>query len=88
MAEPRAFLDTDTLSAAMRGAPAVIARARDYLREHGRFSISIITRYEVLRGLKAKNANAQIEGGGRAESGNRRREGSHEPSGLSLLPAI
>lgn len=60
MAQPKSLLDTDTLSAVMRGNPAVIARARDYLAEHGAFSFSIITRYEILRGLKAKNAATRI----------------------------
>jgi len=58
---PRALLDTDTLSAVMRGTPPVIARAREYLVEHRAFSFSIITRYEILRGLKAKNATAQLQ---------------------------
>jgi mRNA interferase MazF len=31
-------------------------RARAYLTERGAFRFSIITRYEILRGLKAKNA--------------------------------
>jgi tRNA(fMet)-specific endonuclease VapC len=57
---PRALLDTDTLSAVMRGTPPVLAKARDYLAEHGIFSFSIITRYEILRGLKAKNAIVQL----------------------------
>lgn len=61
MAQPRALLDTDTLSAIMRGNPAILARARDYLAEHGAFAFSIITRYEILRGLKAKNATTQLK---------------------------
>jgi predicted nucleic acid-binding protein len=47
MPVPRALLDTDTLSAVMRGTPAVLTKAREYLAEHGVFSFSIITRYEV-----------------------------------------
>jgi tRNA(fMet)-specific endonuclease VapC len=58
---PRALLDTDTLSAVMRGSPPVVAKAREYLAEYGAFSFSIITRYEILRGLKAKNATAQLQ---------------------------
>ena len=57
---PRALLDTDTLSAVMRGTPPVLAKARDYLAEHGTVSFSIITRYEIIRGLKAKNAIVQL----------------------------
>jgi Predicted nucleic acid-binding protein, contains PIN domain len=61
MSLPRALLDTDTLSAVMRGAPPpVVAKAREYLVEHGAFTFSIITRYEILRGLKAKGALVQL----------------------------
>lgn len=60
MALPEALLDTDTLSAVMRGNPSVVRPARANLVEHGAFTISIITRYEILRGLKAKNASRQI----------------------------
>lgn len=56
---PPVLLDTDILSAVLRRDPAVIARARDYLRIHHRFAFSIITRYEILRGLKARRATKQ-----------------------------
>lgn len=59
MPQPRALLDTDVLSALLRHTPAVTARARDYLTEHRTFALSIITRYEILRGLKAKDAAVQ-----------------------------
>ena len=60
MAPSKALLDTDTLSAATKRHPAVLAKVDDYLAVHGVLSFSIITRYEVLRGLKAKNATTQI----------------------------
>jgi tRNA(fMet)-specific endonuclease VapC len=60
MSLPRALLDTDTLSAVMRGLPPVLGKAHEYLAEHRVFSFSIITMYEILRGLKAKNATAQL----------------------------
>ena len=44
----------------MRRDPTVMARAKTYLSSHTRLSISIITRYEILRGLMAKNAVAQL----------------------------
>ena len=44
----------------MRRETSAIVRSIDYLSAHPQLSISIITRYEVLRGLKAKNANAQL----------------------------
>jgi tRNA(fMet)-specific endonuclease VapC len=53
-------LDTDILSAVMRQQPVVAAKAGDYLRIHGQFTFSIITRYEILRGLKAKRATTQV----------------------------
>ena len=53
------LIDTDTLPAILRRNTVVTARAQAYLRVHGRFTFSTITRYEVLRGLKAKNATSQ-----------------------------
>ncbi len=52
-------LDTDILSAIMRQNSVVILKAREYLAEHGQFTFSIITRFEILRGLKAKGATRQ-----------------------------
>ena len=60
MISPQVVLDTDILSALMRKNPKVTAQARTYLIQHGQFTISIITRYEILRGLKAKQAVRQI----------------------------
>jgi tRNA(fMet)-specific endonuclease VapC len=54
------LLDTDVLSSLMRRHPKAIAAAQAYVARHGRLSLSIITRYEVLRGLHAKRAVAQI----------------------------
>jgi len=53
-------LDTDTLSAIMRQDADAVSNARQYLASHPRLTISIITRYEILRGLMAKNATTQI----------------------------
>jgi len=41
MGQPRALLDTDILSALMKGNPVVLTRAREYLSEHGSFGLSI-----------------------------------------------
>lgn len=60
MVVDRALLDTDILSAIMRGNSIAISKAEYYLKIHGRFTISIITRYEILRGLKAKHATSQL----------------------------
>jgi tRNA(fMet)-specific endonuclease VapC len=53
------LIDTDILSLLMRRNPAVVANAGLYLAEHKRFSISVITRYEILRGLTVKGAGKQ-----------------------------
>jgi tRNA(fMet)-specific endonuclease VapC len=54
-----ALLDTDILSALMRRQPPAVAHARRYLVEHQHLAFSVITRYEVLRGLLAKSAHRQ-----------------------------
>ena len=60
MTSAQVLLDTDILSAIMRRESVAIAHAQHYLSAHNRFTISIITHYEILRGLKAKNAVAQL----------------------------
>jgi len=53
------LLDTDILSHLMRAHPTVLSHARRYTTHYNRFTFSIITRYEILRGLRAKSATAQ-----------------------------
>jgi len=60
MLMPPVLIDTDILSAIMRSNASVLLNARKYLSVHGKFTISIITRYEILRGLKAKQAHRQL----------------------------
>lgn len=59
MSTQPALLDTDILSAIMRRDPQVTASARAYLLEHRRFTFSVVTRYEIMRGLLAKGAVRQ-----------------------------
>lgn len=59
MSSSQLVLDTDILSLLMRKNSSVLAKAKEYISEHDRFTISIITRYEILRGLKAKGAQQQ-----------------------------
>jgi tRNA(fMet)-specific endonuclease VapC len=59
MSSQQFILDTDILSLLMRQSAAVLAKGEGYLSEHRQFTISIITRYEILRGLKAKGAERQ-----------------------------
>jgi tRNA(fMet)-specific endonuclease VapC len=56
-----ALLDTDILNEVLKQKNATVVRhaAKD-LSEHGQFAISSIGRYEVLRGLKEKNAAVQL----------------------------
>lgn len=49
MTSAQVLLDTDILSAIMRREPAAIVNAQQYLVAHPQFTISIITRYEILR---------------------------------------
>ncbi len=56
----KVLLDSDTLSMYMRHEPRVVSKAQDYLRTNGVFSFSIITRFEILRGLKVKDAHARL----------------------------
>jgi len=57
-----ALLDTDILNEVLKQKNAVVVRqAADYLRQYGQFSISSMTRYEILRGLREKNAVVQLE---------------------------
>lgn len=53
------LLDTDVLSAVMRGHAMAVAKGNDYLNEQGQFTFSAITRFELLRGLKVKGATRQ-----------------------------
>jgi tRNA(fMet)-specific endonuclease VapC len=55
------LLDTDTLSFFLRNIPKVMAEADKYLKFHKGFTFSVITNFEILRGLKIKNAQQQIK---------------------------
>ncbi len=57
---PKSLLDTDTLSAVIKQNPTAVSHSLSYLATYGMLTFSLITRYEVLRGLKAKNALVQI----------------------------
>ncbi len=56
-----ALLDTDTVSEILKQRNLqVTATAALYLQEHGEFAFSLITRFELLRGLRQKNATLQL----------------------------
>jgi tRNA(fMet)-specific endonuclease VapC len=54
------LVDTDVLSAVMRRHPSATERSRTYLERRRHFTFSVITRYEILRGLYAKGASKQL----------------------------
>ncbi len=58
---PPSLLDTDILSELFKGHSLVKTRTAEYIRKHKRLTISHITRYEILKGLKAKKAQKQID---------------------------
>src|SRR5262249_43388087 len=56
------LLDTDILSEVLKQKnPIVVQKAAAYLQVHQRFTFSAVTRYEVIRGLKAKGAAQQLQ---------------------------
>lgn len=59
----RCLLDTSTLSDVIdlpsRRSPVGASFSKAYLRAHGRFTFSEISRYEILRGLRKKRARVQ-----------------------------
>lgn len=56
-----ALLDTDILNEVLKQRNVnVVRHAAEYLAAYGKFSISAISRYELLRGLKEKKATAQL----------------------------
>lgn len=58
---PACLIDTDIVSALMRQQPIAVSHAKAYLATHKCFTFSIITRYEILRGLRAKGATKQAD---------------------------
>lgn len=56
-----ALVDTDILSAFLRGDPVVKERVESYLKKFERLNISIITYYEILNGLLYKDAKKQLK---------------------------
>jgi tRNA(fMet)-specific endonuclease VapC len=56
-----ALLDTDILSQVLKQRhPSVRKHAAQYLRSHGQFAFSAVTRFEIIRGYKERNAATQL----------------------------
>jgi tRNA(fMet)-specific endonuclease VapC len=54
------LIDTDILSLFFRGQRNVVARFDAYVAEHSKINFSIITYYEILSGLKHRDARKQL----------------------------
>jgi predicted nucleic acid-binding protein len=58
----KSVLDTDILSEYLKGhTPIVADRAARYAQEHGVFTFTSITVYEILYGLELKGASRQLQ---------------------------
>jgi tRNA(fMet)-specific endonuclease VapC len=56
-----ALLDTDMLSEVLKQrSPNVRKHARQYLRSHGQFALSAVTRFEIIRGYKEVGSATQL----------------------------
>jgi len=56
----RCLPDTDTLSYYLEERPEVISRAASYLREFGKLDFSVVTCYEIRRGLLHAGAGRKL----------------------------
>ena len=57
----KCIVDTDILSEYLRGKNADVQdRAREYLEEHGRFTMSVVTMFEVVRGRHQANQPSEL----------------------------
>ena len=54
------MIDTDTLSFILRGQEPVLTQARAYVRDYGKLAVSVLTRYEILRGLIYAGATTKL----------------------------
>lgn len=56
----KVLIDTDILSYYFRGEPIVVKKFQEYLKNNDTIEISIVTCYEIMSGLLAKNAFKQL----------------------------
>jgi len=57
-----ALLDTDILTEFFKDRNAVVRRHADaYLQAHGQFAISAFTQFEIVRGLRFKQASTKLK---------------------------
>lgn len=55
-----ALVDTNILSLFFRNQPLVVENFNAYIQEYGKINISIITYYEIVSGLKHRDAQKQL----------------------------
>lgn len=55
-----ALIDTDTISLFLRNHPQVVTNFQVYLEEFNSIHFSIITYYEIVSGLKYRDARKQL----------------------------
>jgi tRNA(fMet)-specific endonuclease VapC len=56
-----ALIDTNILSLFFRGHPQVVGKFETYLKEYEAINLSIITYYEIVSGLKHRDAHKQLD---------------------------
>ncbi|WP_242055427.1 MULTISPECIES: PIN domain-containing protein [Nostocales] len=56
-----ALVDTNILSLFFRNQPLVVENFNAYIQEYGKINISIITYYEIVSGLKHRDAQKQLK---------------------------
>ncbi len=54
------LLDTDIISFYLRGEPNVVRCVERYVNEYGHLNLSIISYYEIVSGLKFRDARKQL----------------------------
>lgn len=55
------LVDTDILSYFFKGIPSVVAHFDKYSRQYGTINFSILTYYEILSGLKHRDAHRKLD---------------------------
>ncbi|MDO8444696.1 MAG: type II toxin-antitoxin system VapC family toxin [Deltaproteobacteria bacterium] len=57
----KALLDTNIITAFLKGNNTVVERVEQYLNEHESLTISILSYYEILRGLKDLGSKKKLQ---------------------------
>jgi tRNA(fMet)-specific endonuclease VapC len=57
----KALLDTNIIVAFLKGNPVVVEKVGQYINEHETLTVSIISYYEILRGLKSVGSKKKLQ---------------------------